>query len=248
VSIIGALYGFGFYRAIEVQESELLSRIGSIYNQNKQEVASEPFHIEPGLAFVNMNHSIDYDSSRFWAASISSGGPTIYPIPVVLYADITNLTDKPQQIDDYSIALHTEQCGWTYLFPISIRDVTVYWLFRDPHKAYELDFSRNALDLILQNPIDPGHTASGFLFLDSPLRCSVGLGEKLQYRFTVKTTRGKSFDMVSQPFNVTNLPGVLSNSEYHLTGPDLVSKGKFDLSSYTRRIWGEPIESKPHQP
>jgi hypothetical protein len=196
-----------------------------------------PFRIVQGTTFLNTVREIS-KTSGFWAEYSTSFGATASPIAVVTFVKLTNLTDKPELIRNYSVAFRADRCRWMDLFPMPSKDVSVLYLVNGFKQASLVDLGNNGLDSELKAPILPNETVAGFLFFDTPVSCRVDPGDKIQYRFSLATADGESYKFTSQPSEP------MSNSETSAIDSQLASKNSsVDLSSTIKaiRFWSDPL-------
>jgi hypothetical protein len=206
----------------------------------------ESFVVSEPRSFINMKRDF-YASAPLWVRYLSGYGDTISPVAVALWIDITNNLDESETVKEYSVAINTQQCGWVYLVPIRMRDVSVFFIKPGGiHEAMLLDFGTNGLDYILEKSIPPHGTVSGWFFFDTRVKCNVLNGESIQYRVTASMFSGKALDTVT-PFSVLRgdslTPG---SSRANMTGPQFVMPPGHqltDLSKCHPKFYSDEIKS-----
>jgi hypothetical protein len=206
----------------------------------------ESFVISEPRFIINMKRKFEA-SLPFWVQYTSAYGQTISPVAVALFIDITSQIPHSEKIKGYSVAIKTVQCGWTYLVPIRMRSVRVFWVPEGGiQHAMPLDFSSNGLDYIFENPISPFGTVSGWLIFDSRVKCEVVIGEPIQYRISFETFSGKKFDKITDARVLSNNSMIPGSSEANMTGPTFVKPpgDLVDLSKCYIRFYSDEIEEK----
>ncbi len=188
----------------------------------------------------------------WWVTYRSPMGDTVSPVALAQFVEITNLLSTPETIRTYSVAVNTEDCGWTYMYPIGLSAVTVWYTTIGLENAAQIDFKSNGLDYILTNPIPAYGTVSGWWFFDSSKRCNLPAGSKVQFRITLSTFNGIRFEQTTPETSVTDerKPRELSNPfEAHTVGPFLIvpPNAKKDISKFFWALYGPPgIRVKPN--
>jgi len=204
------------------------------------------FAISDGsFSFVNMTQRLTTQNTGDWWVSYQSyAGDTASPVALMQYVEITNLQSVPETIRSYAMAIRTEDCGWTYLSPIPLRSVAVWWTYMGLDHAIPMDFHENGLDIVLEKPIPAFGTVTGSWLFDSKVRCDVPEGSKVQYRLALTTFDGKRFEYTTPETVVSNKSHSPGNTEGHLTGPAFhVPPGPryIDISKLYRRLYSDPI-------
>ena len=169
--------------------------IGILNGMTKRETSTETeaFRIsDKSLSFINMTQDLN-NHGMWWVTYPSYAGQTASPVAVMQYVEITNLLAEPETIKSYSLAIHTEDCGWTYLSPIPVRDVLVWMTYGGLEQAFRNDFRSNGFDYEFLNPIPAHHTVTGWWFFDSKVKCNVPEGSKVKYRMNLTTFSGVEF-------------------------------------------------------
>ncbi len=185
----------------------------------------------------------------WWVTYRSPLGDTVSPVALTQYVSITNLQSIPETIKSYSVAIKTEDCGWTYLYPIRLGTVTVWSSTIDLENAIKIDFNTNGLDYILEKPIPSYGTVGGFWFFDSGVKCDVPDGSKVQYRISLATFDSKKFEYTTPEITVRNNQPEVNSFEAPVTGPQFIvpPNAKQDISRFARAFYGPPgIRIKPN--
>lgn len=202
-----------------------------------------PFRVVQGLTLLNAERVLDKPSG-FWAEYKTPLGLTASPIAVLTLVKITNLTEKPEFIRNYTVSLRSDRCRSMDLYPIPSKEISVLYLVDGFKQASFLDFSGNALDSELEAPVLPGKTVAGFLFFDAPIACRVQPGEEVQYRFVFKTDEGEIFGFTSETSD-----SALSSEASAIASQLDIRNTSVDLSSSVKaiRFWSDPLPSVPRQ-
>jgi hypothetical protein len=205
-----------------------------------QEV-KESFIVSDPRSIINMKRDV-FASLPFWVRYISAYGDTISPVAVISFIDITSNVSTPEKVKDYSVAIKTAECGWVYLVPIRMRSVKVLFIpLGGIQKAILLNFTTNGLDYLLENPIPPFGTVSGWLLFDTRVKCNIGIGESFEYRFSFETFSGQHFE-VTKTATISNANLNPGNSIANMTGPTFVTVGAIeDLSKSFIRFYSDEI-------
>jgi hypothetical protein len=201
------------------------------------EKAKDPFHmaIESVIAGGSRGRVGQYDPttvSGIWITFQGSYGLSAAPASMAMFVRITNLLNRPQQIESLSYeALSLNTGDWHKLTRLSLRSRKAFYGFDNLKAAFPLDFSENGLDTqIADKPIDPGPASAvrgwellefpdDFMLSGAPVRC------------TIKNTLGREYITVL-PFP----PKDKANS--NTMTRSLVKNGPHeDLSSYHRDYW-----------
>jgi len=199
------------------------------------------FTITEPRALINMNREFNA-SLPIWVRYMSGHGDTISPVAVALYLDITSHLPRPDKIEDYSVAVQTPQCGWTYLSPIRMKSTKTYWML-SVLQARPMDFTSNGLDYEFENYIPAYGTVSGWLFFDSRVKCQISLGQPVRYRITFHTFGGNTFDKESPSTVLSNTSIIPGTSKANMTGPTFVlSPGMDDLSKAYVKFYSDDSE------
>jgi hypothetical protein len=172
---------------------------------------------------------------------------TISPVSLALYVDITSRVATPERIKAYSVAVKTDACEWTDLFPISALGNQFFWLQEHGiDKAIPLDFTGNGLDYIFQKPIPPFDTVSGWLFFDCQRICSRNNNSATaQFRISFDTFSGKHFDEVIPVQRLAHNKGMPRGIEENMTGMTFVvppGSKQEDLSHEYVRFYSDKID------
>ncbi len=206
---------------------------------------SSAFGVSDGsLSFINMSQNLaTKGSGPWWVTYKSFAGDTASPVALTQYVEITNNLSTPETIRTYSVAIQTEECGWTYLSPIYARDVAAWWTFDGLDSAIQTDFRTNGLDYLLQNPIPAYGTVVGWWFFDSKVQCAVPLGSKVRFRISLTTFSDIKFEYTTAEIIVSNKSHGPGSTEGETMGPQFVvpPNAKADISKYYRRLWSSPI-------
>jgi hypothetical protein len=202
---------------------------------------TDVFLLSQPRTMVNM--SGDFTSTLpLWIRYQGGSGQTISPVAVGMFIDITNQTAIPQKIKAYSVAIKTPSCGWTYLSPVSMRSVQVFWM-DNVKAAMPMDFSSNGLDFLLERPIRPYGTVSGWWLFDSRDKCPIGVGDAIQYRVTLDTFSGRKLDRVTDSERISNTSPLPGSTERHMTGwTFVVTTIPQDLSHDVVRFYADPVD------
>jgi|HubBroStandDraft_6_1064221.scaffolds.fasta_scaffold00200_8 hypothetical protein len=171
---------------------------------------------------------------------------TISPVSLALYLDITSRVATPERIKAYRVAVKTDACEWTDLFPIPAVGNQFFWLQEHGiDKAIPLDFTGNALDYIFQKPISPFDTVSGWLFFDCQQICSRNNNSSTaQFRISFDTFSGKHFDEVIPVQHLATDKGMPQGVEENMTGMNFVIPPGWkpeDLSHEYIRFYSDKI-------
>jgi hypothetical protein len=201
------------------------------------------FSISDPRSIINMKRNFQ-DTSPLWARYVSGYGDTISPVAVAAWIDITNNLDVLETVKDYSVAINTQQCGWVYLVPIRMRSTSFFFIGAGQiQRALPLDFTTDGLDYILERPISPHGTVSGWLMFDTQVKCNVINGESIQYRVSFSTFSGKSLDIVTEFRQLRNDMLIPGSSHANMTGPILINKpGVADLSKCYVRFYSDEVK------
>lgn len=204
----------------------------------------KPFIVSNGaLASINMTQSLETENSGDWWITYQSyAGETASPVALVQYVEITNMRSSPETIRNYSAAIKTVGCGWTYLTPIPLQSVAVWQTTDGLRNAFREDFRTNGMDYIFKNPIPPKHTVTGWWFFDSKVKCDVPEGSKVQYRFSLKTFDKIEFEYTTPEINVSNKGYGPGNTEGQPNPATIVvpPNARRDISHLYRRLWSAP--------
>jgi hypothetical protein len=201
------------------------------------------FSISDPRSIINMKRNFQ-DTSPLWARYASGYGDTISPVAVAAWIDITNNLDVLETVKDYSVAINTQQCGWVYLTPIRMRSTSFFFIGTGQiQRALPLDFTTDGLDYILERPISPHGTVSGWLMFDTQVKCNVINGESIQYRVSFSTFSGKSLDIVTEFRQLRNDMLIPGSSHANMTGPIFINKpGVADLSKCYVRFYSDEVK------
>jgi hypothetical protein len=207
------------------------------------------FNISDPRSMINMDRKVTA-SLPIWVRYNSDHGDTVSPVAVAMYLDITSNLPRQDKVQNYSVAIRTAQCGWTYLVPIRVMSVDFYWLLSIA-QAKPLDFTTNGLENKFEKEIPAFGTVSGWLFFDSRVRCETGVGEPIQFRITLHTFGGITFEKVTRSVSITKTSIIPGSSEANMTGMTFVTKsGLRDLSKAYVKFYGDDSASlytKPHK-
>ncbi|MGA7895768.1 MAG: hypothetical protein WCA49_21315 [Candidatus Sulfotelmatobacter sp.] len=200
------------------------------------------FTITEPRALINMNREFNA-SLPIWVRYASGHGDSISPVAVALYLDITSHLPRQDKIQDYSAAVQTRQCGWTYLSPIRMRSTKPYWM-ASVLQARPMDFTGNGLEYKFENYIPAYGTVSGWLFFDSRVKCQISLGQPVRYRITFHTFGGKTFDKESPSTVLSNTSIIPGISKANMTGPTFaLLPGLEDLSKAYVKFYSDESDS-----
>ena len=238
VSVIGIIFANFYWWLIQKATLE---------EQETLEQAAPEFRVsDNSLAFINLTQSLENTGSGlFWVTYRSSFGDTASPVALAQFMEITNLLPTSETIKSYSVAINTEECGWIDLSPIYIRGARVWFTYEGLEKASLLDFAGNGLDFVLENPIPPHGTITGWWFFDSKTKCNVPKGSMIQYKVSLKTFTGIEFEYVTPRRLVSNDPGEPGKTEGYTRGPQFVvppGKPQMDISKFHKRLYSDPIK------
>jgi hypothetical protein len=182
-------------------------------------------------------------SGWWWVTYTSYAGDTASPVALAQYIEITNLLSTPETIKSYSVAINTEDCGWTYLSPISLAGKSVWFTYQGLDNAFQVDYRSNGMDYVLQKPIPANGTIAGSWFFDSKVKCDVPEGSKVKYRVSLSTFSGIKFEYTTPEIIVSNKAYGPGNTERRTKSPEFVipPNAKADISRFYRRLWCSPI-------
>jgi hypothetical protein len=154
---------------------------------------AEIFAVDVGPTWIDMSRSLT-GGGEWWVAY---NGDQISPVGVAQFVDVTNLLPSPETIKSYSMAINVDGCGWSYLRPIPLEAVTV-WFISFPEglkKANPMDFRQNGFDFHAKGPIPSHGTISGWWFFAAEKKCdAIPDKTKAQYRFSISTFSGMKFE------------------------------------------------------
>jgi hypothetical protein len=169
---------------------------------------------------LNQNPAI----AKWWARYTSPVGDTASPISLLQYVDITNMLSTPETIKTYSVALNMEGCGWIYLYPIYVRDISVLYAGSGLQNAALTDFTSNGLDYGLEKAIPANETVSGFWFFESTEMCRAPKGTKLRYRFSLETYSNIQFEYTTPEIQLADESSAMNAglTQGHPSGPIFV--------------------------
>jgi hypothetical protein len=208
----------------------------------KKARTSDAFNISDGItSTINVTQSLaTKGSGNWWVTYISYLGNTASPVALAQYVEITNNQSVPETIKTYEVSMNIADCGWLDLSPIPGRDVLVWWTFEGLDNAIQMDFSKDALDYLLVDPIPPFHTVMGWWFFDSATKCGAREGDKVSYRITLTTFSGIKYTYTTPEFTISNKVPPRTNKG-RLTGPETRPVRRGDISMYPRRLYGSPV-------
>lgn len=204
------------------------------------------FKVSEQLLFINLSRRLDIQPKEwwFWVIYRSLYGETASPVPLILYVRITNLSDKPQTIDRYTVSMTTEQCGSFYLSPIQLTGpFEPVWVNKGEAHGEVADFATTGLEERLVQPIASGQTVGGWLFFDSRVSCDLAKGEKIQFRYTFRTNRGVEVEVKTEK-QITDLnPQVGSTEGTNADSAEIHFLGKeADFSTFRRKRFSDPLQ------
>jgi hypothetical protein len=204
------------------------------------EQRSAEFSISEPRMMINMKRDI-FASLPIWVRYPTSLGDTISPVAIAMFIDITSHVPQSERISRYSVAVHTDACGWWYLSPIRMNGVKAYWVYNGIKKSAPLDFTKNGLDYLLEQDIPAHGTVSGWWFFDTKLKCDAPVGELVQFRVEFDTFSGKHFEKVTERKPISTQGPPSGTSEASMTGMHFIfpGGGTEDLSGLKVKFYSD---------
>ena len=106
-----------------------------------------------------------------------------------------------------------------------------------------MDFSKTSMDAVLADAIPAHQTVAGWWFFDSKVKCHLEQNQKVRYRVSLTTFSGIKYEHTTPELLISDTPNPPGNTKGKTTPILFYPLGKFDISTYPRRLYSAPIPS-----
>lgn len=173
----------------------------------------------------------------WWVTYRSMYGDTVSPVDALLILRIVNLQDGQSSIQKYSVEVQNQDGSWAHLRRITPLGSTFYNTREkgDLKTAREIDFSRNALDLLIFNrDLAAGATVRGWAFYEAPQNFKPVPSSPIQFRIIIRDSKNDEVTILSAS-KQNSLGDSLGGGWFRVTG---VTR---DISGFHRKRYSEPV-------
>lgn len=172
-------------------------------------------------------------NASLWFATNAKYESTISPVHRGVFIRLTNLQSKPSMIESLRVEVLNKENVWVKLPHIDMRFGKLYWVNKDFQQAIEINVMENGLDFLLDNKVlQPYQPVRGWIFFELPQDISF----LSPMRIYVRDTEGVETMRIYNPSKKDKYEDSI------LGGTLKVLKGKWDISRYNKRYYGEPIK------
>jgi hypothetical protein len=202
---------------------------------------------EPTLLFKVNTGILANDIPAFWLRYRSSLGDTRSPMPIALYASVTNTKDFPVTLDRISVKARLNGAKWVKFLHVPTNAGDACWMYGGSLKDVGLlDLTTNCLDQLLDDKPIGGHsTVRGWIFFDTETPFITTEGDTITYKWNADDSTGEKYEMTTESPIRTH---VEASQDAELAGSKLIfAKAHQDLSNagiQTKR-WNEVVVAAP---
>jgi hypothetical protein len=158
-------------------------------------------------------------------------GDTMAPMPIALFASVTNTKEIPLRLDSIGVRAQLNGGKWINFRYVNTIAGDVYWMYGgNLVDAGLLDLSGNGLDRLLLKPVAPHDTVRGWIFFDTKEPFPTADGDTVRFMWKAQDSTGEKYTFTSESSPVKTK--VETPEDVDLAGAVFVfSRAHIDLSS-----------------